>query len=407
MVAIITFSWDEKLGIKNTTGGNNVFIGDYRTGYDNTTGSYNLFLGSQPGLNNTTGSYNIYMGRQTGRDIEDGTYNVMLGYQAGMLATTGSKNVFIGYQAGKNESTSDKLYIDNSAVAYPLIYGDFENDILEFNGSVGIGTTPINGKFEVNGSIDTVINNYSYLNNANSTTSYVSSNTTDKAISIYASDRIVGKYVISMSDERIKDIKGLSDNKTDLDILTQIEITDYEFKDKVKEGDTKQKKVIAQQVAKVYPQAVNKQFTEVVPDIYQTATIDENGWVSFNGQLTMDNVQLQIGEKVQIIFKNKKEVLEILETKGNTFRVQPSSEASVNCQPSTVFIYGRQVTDFHTVDYEAISMLNVSATQQLAKENSSLKEQVQQQQVEINDLKHQLERINQLEAKLETLLNNQ
>lgn len=32
-----------------------------------------------------------------------------------------------------------------------------------------------------------------------------------------------------------------------------------------------------------------------------------------------------------------------------------------------VFVYGKQVDDFHTVDYEAIAMLNVSATQELLK----------------------------------------
>ena len=32
-----------------------------------------------------------------------------------------------------------------------------------------------------------------------------------------------------------------------------------------------------------------------------------------------------------------------------------------------VFVYGREVDDFRTVDYEAISMLNVSATQELFK----------------------------------------
>jgi len=46
-----------------------------------------------------------------------------------------------------------------------------------------------------------------------------------------------------------------------------------------------------------------------------------------------------------------------------------------------VFVYGREVDDFRTVDYQAISMLNVSATQELLKrikalenENKKLKE---------------------------------
>ena len=32
-----------------------------------------------------------------------------------------------------------------------------------------------------------------------------------------------------------------------------------------------------------------------------------------------------------------------------------------------IFVYGREVKDFRTVDYEAIAMLNVSATQELAR----------------------------------------
>ena len=38
-------------------------------------------------------------------------------------------------------------------------------------------------------------------------------------------------------------------------------------------------------------------------------------------------------------------------------------------QPATdkVFVFGREVNDFRTVDYEAIAMLNVSATQELAR----------------------------------------
>ena len=48
-----------------------------------------------------------------------------------------------------------------------------------------------------------------------------------------------------------------------------------------------------------------------------------------------------------------------------------------NSPLTTVFIYGREVNDFHTVDYEAISMLHVSATQ----EQQHLIE-VQQQRIE-------------------------
>jgi cell shape-determining protein MreC len=38
-----------------------------------------------------------------------------------------------------------------------------------------------------------------------------------------------------------------------------------------------------------------------------------------------------------------------------------------------VFVYGREVDDFRTVDYEAIAMVNVSATQEIYRELTELK----------------------------------
>jgi len=48
-----------------------------------------------------------------------------------------------------------------------------------------------------------------------------------------------------------------------------------------------------------------------------------------------------------------------------------------------VFVYGREVNDFRTVDYDAIAMLNVSATQELARK-------VEAQSAELARLQSQL-----------------
>jgi len=42
-----------------------------------------------------------------------------------------------------------------------------------------------------------------------------------------------------------------------------------------------------------------------------------------------------------------------------------------------VFVYGREVSDFRSVDYDAISMLNVSATQELARQLAAEKAEVE------------------------------
>src|SRR5690606_5947620 len=47
--------------------------------------------------------------------------------------STGSGNVFLGREAGTGVTASNKLYIENSSAAVPLIYGDFDTE------RVGIG----------------------------------------------------------------------------------------------------------------------------------------------------------------------------------------------------------------------------------------------------------------------------
>lgn len=92
----------------------------------------------------------------------------------------------------------------------------------------------------------------------------------------------------------------------------------------------------------------------MVPDIYQKATV-RDGWVA----LATD---LKVGERVRLIGEKEEAIHEVHEVRDGAFRsaFQPATDA--------VFVYGREVNDFRTVDYEAIAMLNVSATQELYRE---------------------------------------
>ena len=157
----------------------------------------------------------------------------------------------------------------------------------------------------------------------------------------------------AVSDERVKNIQGRSDGASDLRKLRDIVITDYLFKDAVGKDTGPQKKVIAQQVEKVFPQAVSKT-TDVVPDIYQKASVN-NGWVELATDLT-------VGDRVRLITdKGQKAIHEVLATEKGRFRTDFGGDAD------QVFVYGREVKDFRVVDYEAIAMLNVSATQELSR----------------------------------------
>ena len=83
-----------------------------------------------------------------------GDNNVSVGaYSGGFSGTSnGSYNVFLGYYAGFTETGSNKLYIENSNSSSPLIYGEFNNDLVRINGnfqatgylSLNAGTNQIN-----------------------------------------------------------------------------------------------------------------------------------------------------------------------------------------------------------------------------------------------------------------------
>jgi hypothetical protein len=72
-------------------------------------------------------------GVSVGRQSVGGTSTVTVGRSAGNSSSDSS--VFLGYQAGSSETGDNKLYIENSNSTTPLIYGEFDNDILRVNGS--------------------------------------------------------------------------------------------------------------------------------------------------------------------------------------------------------------------------------------------------------------------------------
>ncbi|MCP3686123.1 MAG: hypothetical protein GY861_26040 [bacterium] len=163
---------------------NNTFVGS-NAGKANTSGIYNICLGSLSGANITTGNHNtligyaiggatataisnnvcighdsyrkgelndnVTIGYQCGEQVDfgeknvyigseavfaptndDGDQNVCIGYQSGYSGPE-LGNIFIGYQSGYNEVGNNKLYIENSNSATPLIYGEFDNKFLSFN----------------------------------------------------------------------------------------------------------------------------------------------------------------------------------------------------------------------------------------------------------------------------------
>ena len=146
-----------------TDGSGNLFwhntsINDLSDGKSN---GYSVYLGTDAGLNqtawngyntgigcgamnnNTTGGYNTGIGRQALNQNQTGNYNIAIGYRAGYNTSYNSKSscIFIGYKAGYSTSASNRLYIEPSESSTPLIYGEFDNDLVRINGDLEVTGT--------------------------------------------------------------------------------------------------------------------------------------------------------------------------------------------------------------------------------------------------------------------------
>jgi hypothetical protein len=256
------------------------------------------------------------------------------------------------------------------------------------NGYVGIGTAYPVAPLEVAGGFYYQGFSAAYLGYGGAVAGH--SNHGNHNFSIVSRAAILcDTYVFVASDERTKNIKGVSNGAADMQTLLGIEITDYTFRDSIARGNQTLKKVIAQQVEKVFPQAISKT-TDVVPDIYQKGTV-KDGWVL----LATD---LEVGERVKLIDEKAEGIYEVLEVKAEGFRTDFVAEGG------KVFVFGREVDDYRSVDYEAIAMLNVSATQQLNRDLETVAAESNDEFFKLrSEIDAKSETIKQLESRLEKL----
>ncbi|MCX6250517.1 MAG: hypothetical protein NTX61_07180 [Bacteroidetes bacterium] len=179
----------------NSSGMSNVGIGRNAL-FSNTSGSYNFGLGEGSLFSNTTGNYNLGIGLysltnqlQSNSNIGIGYYslsgltygsentaignhaleglttgqnNIGIGNNAGLI-NNGNSNIFIGNSAGKFETGNNSIMFDNhgdtrtnesnarnNSIFYATGSGASDN-MITFNGRVGIGTISPSVQFEVAG----------------------------------------------------------------------------------------------------------------------------------------------------------------------------------------------------------------------------------------------------------------
>ena len=225
-----------------------------------------------------------------------------------------------------------------AALMLPIhVNADVKGMYVHPNGNVGVGVlNPTNGALEVK---------------APSVGSY----------SVYAHGGVFAGSYCNSSDIRIKNNMSMSDSEQDLSIVRSIEITDYQYSDPKLSGDYV-KKLIGQQLYQVYPQAV-KLDKGIINDIMTTGLMA-------GGYITLPEHSVQKGDTISLRIPDRSDQsYEVISTSVDGIQIQEDYNGEV-------MVLGREVDDFHYVDYDAVSMLSVSALQALADKADTQKQQI-------------------------------
>jgi endosialidase-like protein len=108
----------------NTTGPNNTAFGSNAL-YSNTSGKGNAAQGSNALYNNSTGIRNLGIGSDALYANTTGSYNIALGFEAGYNVTTGSNNIELGSMGAANDNGTIQIGTQGTQVQAKIagIYG--------------------------------------------------------------------------------------------------------------------------------------------------------------------------------------------------------------------------------------------------------------------------------------------
>jgi len=270
-------------------------------------------------------------------------------------------------------------------------------------GRVGIGsTTPTQGLLVVNGTISQANLTGYYFN---STTTITSGTVTTPSVSIYGLGYIwAATGFVASSDRRIKkDIVEINDDVA-LQAVRRLKPSMYKYVDTVSRTEEQVYGFIAQEVQEVLPYAVTER-TETIPDIYKVGILSDGGLLKLS-----EDCIININDKLRILTKDGKEAF------GTVTSVADSQNIIIDVQidnfdltePQEVFVYGREVNDFHVLQKEAVFTVGVSAIQELDRQQQLHKNKLQEMQTEISYQNLQIQGLQnenaQLKAKLEAVL---
>lgn len=208
------------------------------------------------------------------------------------------------------------------------------------------------------------------------------------------------------SDQRIKkDIIPIRDDRA-LQIVRKIKPVTYQYVDQVSRHSDTEYGFIAQDVKCVMPHAVRTE-CDFIPNVYDVAdfsTLTES--TSLLTLRTKQNHDVQPNDIIRILDLREKPIYQtVLDTGISSIVVDANLQSIVSdyelteediknhVQKNTVFVYGKQVKDLHTLEKHAVYCVGMAAIQELDRVLSTQCQCLAEQDQIINELDTQLNQL--------------
>jgi cytoskeletal protein CcmA (bactofilin family) len=269
------------------------------------------------------------------------------------------------------------------------------NELMRIKGSgnVGIGTgNPSKAKLHIHGSTTISLTARYFASSGNQGNA-----TANRPLSLYTTDMVATSQLQVFSDERIKkNITEVPDNLS-LQMIRDLPIKYYNYVDEIGKGTTKVIGFIAQEVNEIIPNAVSID-KDTIPDEYRL--LEDFTWEETEDNKFKLSCDLQDCSGVNYKFKVSNDP----ETNSEDINVVANDDDTFTFdkQYTHIFLYGREVDDFHSLDKNQIYAVGMSALQEVDRQLQAEKAKTATMETEIETLKTQnaaiLSRLSALES---------
>ena len=308
-------------------------------------------------------------------------------------ASTQPFRVGIGATNAIVVSSTGKVGIGSAS---PIVALDV-NGALNINGFVGIGiTNPSTPLHIAANTVNISTTGARYFNTTTSPVTGISNFNNIVAYmegSIITNQSFIGINTVTFSDERIKkNIMSLSDvQSTTLQKFREIQPKIFQYIDTIQYGTIEQYGFIAQEIEKVLPSAIQYQ-TMYIPSIYEIADVSYNNG-SYNtitihekstNQFEYD-ASNNLFTKLKCYDVSNNEIIIYITNiiDDNTFEFE--FETYQTKEPR-LFIYGQEVNNYRSINYDTLFMLSFFVTQELDKEMQNTKQEIKALKQELTNV---------------------